>query len=381
MSNRMNRIDFGLFCVVLLMLGFGIVIVYSSSFALAQWRFGGSDFFLSRQTVRAFLALASFMFFINVDYHIWGKLGNVIYFFSILLLVAVLVHPASQEINGARRWISIGPVNFQVSELARMALIMVLARNCEKAGSEIKKWPVLLRCLVLTGIMCVLILKEPNYSTSFLLGTTALAILFLSGANILHLAGVIASMIPIAILLVLKEPYRLARIKGFMKMSSERDGLSYQAIQSVIGLGNGGLFGVGIGKGAQKFFYLPEPHTDFAISIIGEEIGFIGLMILLAMFVFIVYRGLKISLHAPDKLGQMMAFGFTFVVASYALTHIFVGTAMMPTTGIPLPFLSYGGMSLIFMMSSMGILLNISSQARYGLTTQKSRRFTGLAEV
>ncbi len=380
MSNRMARIDFGLFGVVLLMLGFGIVIVYSSSFALAQWRFGGSDFFLSRQTVRALLALASFMFFINVDYHFWGKVGNVIYLLSVLLLIVVLVHPASQAINGARRWISIGPINFQVSELARMALIMVLARNCEKAGPEIKKWPVLLRCLVLTGIMCVLILKEPNYSTSFLLGITALSILFLSGANILHLVGVIASLIPIAILLIVKEPYRFARIKGFMNMSNEQNGLSYQAVQSVIGLGNGGLFGVGIGKGAQKFFYLPEPHTDFAISIIGEEIGFVGLMILLAMFIFIVYRGLKISLHAPDKLGQMMAFGFTFVVASYTLTHIFVGTAMMPTTGIPLPFLSYGGMSLVFMMSSMGILLNISSQARYGLTTQKNRRFTGLAE-
>lgn len=208
-----------------------------------------------------------------------------------------------------------------------------------------------------------------------------MAILFLSGANILHLTGVIASLIPVAISLVFIAPYRLARVKGFLKMSSEYDKLRYQATQSVIGLGNGGLFGVGIGKGAQKFFYLPEPHTDFAISIIGEEIGFIGLMILLAMFVFIVYRGLKISLHAPDKLGQLMAFGLTFVVASYTLIHIMVGTAMIPTTGIPLPFLSYGGMSLIFMMSSMGILLNISSQARYGLVLQKNRRFSGLAEV
>ncbi len=381
MSNRMARMDFGLFSVVLLMLGFGIVIVYSSSFALAQWRFGGSDFFLARQTVRALLALASFMFFINVDYHIWGKLGNVIYLFAVILLIAVLVHPGSQVINGARRWISIGPVNFQVSELARMALIMVLARNCEKAGPEIKNWNVLVRCLILTGIVCGLILIEPNYSTSLLLGITAMSMLFLSGANILHLGGVMVSMIPLAILLVLKTPYRMARIQGFMKMSSEQANLSYQATQSIIGLGNGGLFGVGIGKGEQKFFYLPEPHTDFAISIIGEEIGFVGLMIVLAMFVFIIYRGMRISLLAPDKLGQMMAFGFTFVVAVYTLIHIFVGTAMMPTTGIPLPFLSYGGMSLVFMMSSMGILLNISSQARYGLAVQKNRRFTGLAEV
>lgn len=381
MSNRMARMDFGLFCVVLLMLGFGIVIVYSSSFALAQWRFGGSDFFLARQTIRAFLALASFMFFINVDYHIWGRMSNIFYLLSVVLLIAVLVHPGSQAINGARRWISIGPVNFQVSELARMALVMVLARNCEEAGTEIKNWNVLTRCLILTAIVCGLILLEPNYSTCLLLGITAMSMLFLSGANIVHLGGIMASMIPVAILLVLNAPYRLARLQGFLKMSSEQAGLSYQATQSVIGLGNGGLFGVGIGKGAQKFFYLPEPHTDFAISIIGEEIGFVGLVILLAMFVFIVYRGMKISLHAPDRLGQLMAFGFTFIVAAYTLTHLFVGTAMMPTTGIPLPFLSYGGMSLVFMMSSMGILLNISSQARYGLSAQKNRRFAGLAEV
>jgi cell division protein FtsW len=273
------------------MLGFGIVIVYSSSFALAQVRYGGSDFFLSQQTIRAILALASFMFFINVDYHIWGKLGNILYLFSVMLLIAVLVPKIGHEINGARRWISIGPIAFQVSELARMALIMVLARNCEKAGPEIKKLPVLMRCLLLTGLMCALIVAEPNYSTAFLLGVTAMAILFLSGANILHLTGVIASLIPVAISLVFIAPYRLARVKGFLKMSSEYDKLRYQATQSVIGLGNGGLFGVGIGKGAQKFFYLPEPHTDFAISIIWEEIGFIGLMILLAMFVFIVYRG------------------------------------------------------------------------------------------
>lgn len=381
MSSRMARMDFGLFSVVLLMLGFGIVIVYSSSFALAEYRFGGSDFFLARQTVRALLALAAFMFFINVDYHFWGKISNLLFLISILLLVIVLVHPGIREVNGAKRWISMGPINFQVSDLARMALIMVLARNCEKAGPEIKNWSVLLRLLIMTAIVCGLILLEPNFSTSALLGLTAMAMMFLSGAKFFHIAGIMLSMIPVAVVLVLKTPYRFARVVGFMKMSSEQSGLSYQATQSIIGLGNGGLFGVGIGKGSQKFFYLPEPHTDFAISIIGEEIGFIGLMILLVLFVFIVYRGIRISLLAPDKMGQLMAFGFTFVVAVYTLIHIFVGTAIIPTTGIPLPFLSYGGMSLVFMMSSMGILLNISSQTRYSLAAPKERKITRLAEV
>jgi cell division protein FtsW len=143
--------------------------------------------------------------------------------------------------------------------------------------------------------------------------------------------------------------------------------MGYQAYQSLIGLGNGGLFGVGIGKGEQKFFYLPEPHTDFVISILGEEIGFIGLMVVVAAFAFVVYRGMNIARRAPDKTGQLMAFGFTFTIALYALLHAAVAVGLLPTTGIPLPFISYGGMSLVFMLCSMGIVLNISSQSTYGM--------------
>jgi cell division protein FtsW len=177
----------------------------------------------------------------------------------------------------------------------------------------------------------------------------------------------------VVVILVLKEPYRRARLTGFLQMSEKTSSLSYQTYQSLIGLGNGGIFGVGIGKGEQKFFYLPEPHTDFAISIMGEEIGFVGLMIIMALFAFIVYRGMKIAFRAPDKMGQLMAFGFSFAIALYVIVHASVGTGLIPTTGVPLPFLSYGGMSLIFMMSSMGILLNISSQSRLDTMQPKFR--------
>ena len=361
MNNRMARMDIGLFIAVLVLLGFGIVFVYSSSFAVAQQRFGGSDFFLARQTIRALLAIASFMIFINVDYHIWGRLSNLFYVASIILLVIVLFLP---EINGARRWISIGQFSFQVSDFARMALIMVIARNCERAGDEIKNWNVLSKILLKTGIVCGLILLEPNFSTALILALIGLMMLFLSGARFIHLATLAVSTIPVMFVLVLKTPYRKARITGFLNIISEQSNLGYQAFQSLIGLGNGGIFGVGLGKGEQKFFYLPEPHTDFAISIMGEEIGFLGLMIIMALFAFIVYRGMRIALRAPDRMGQLMAFGFSFVLAAYVFIHACVGTGLIPTTGVPLPFLSYGGMSLIFMMSSMGIILNISSQSR-----------------
>lgn len=378
MNNRMARMDIGLFIAVLVLLGFGIVFVYSSSFAVAQQRFGGSDFFLARQTIRALLAIASFMIFINVDYHIWGRLSNLFYVASIILLVIVLFLP---EINGARRWISIGQFSFQVSDFARMALIMVIARNCERAGDEIKNWNVLSKILLKTGIVYGLILLEPNFSTALILALIGLMMLFLSGARFIHLATLAVSTIPVMFVLVLKTPYRKARITGFLNIISEQSNLGYQAFQSLIGLGNGGIFGVGLGKGEQKFFYLPEPHTDFMISILGEETGFIGLLIIISIYAFIIFRGMKISLNAPDRMGQLMSFGFTSVITLYLLFHAAVGTGLVPTTGIPLPFLSYGGMSLIFMMSSVGILLNISSQADVSAKVPQGIRSERLIKV
>lgn len=372
LKNRMAQVDMSLFAAVLLLLGFGIVLVYSSSFAVAEHKFGGSDFFLVRQSVRALLALTGFMLFINIDYHVWGKLGNLIYVFALVLLGIVLLLPDTSVVNGAKRWLTVGPVSFQVSDFARMALILVIARNCANAGSEIREWKVFVKNCIVIGIVCGMILLEPNFSTALILGTIGLSMMFLSGARFAHIASLALAFVPIAIYLVLGTPYRRARWLGYVNMAEKKESIGYQAYQSLIGLGNGGLFGVGLGKGEQKFFYLPEPHTDFAISILGEEIGFLGLMVVGALFVFVVYRGMRISLQASDKLGQIMAFGFTLVIALYGLMHAFVGTGLIPTTGIPLPFLSYGGMSLVFMMSSMGIVLNISSKTRPLAEVQKA---------
>jgi cell division protein FtsW len=172
------------------------------------------------------------------------------------------------------------------------------------------------------------------------------------------------AIIPAAAVVAASAPYRLRRIMGYLHTSDHKGDIGYQAYQALIGLGNGGVFGVGLGEGGQKYFYLPEPHTDFVFSILGEEIGFVGLMAVLALFGFIIYRGMKIAFNAPDKMGQFMAFGFSFILGLYVVIHACVNTGLVPTTGIPLPFLSYGGMSLVFTMSSMGLLLNISSQSR-----------------
>jgi cell division protein FtsW len=367
MNGKTARIDIGLLVVTLLMVGFGIVFVYSSSFALAQSKFGGSDFFLGRQLVRAALALGCFMVFINVDYHVWGKYARHAFVGVIVLLVYVLVAPASKAIHGAKRWISLGFFQFQVSELAMLVLVVMLAAQLSAAQDEVKDSKKFMSYLVKIGIICGLIGLEPNFSTASLVGLVGLSMLFVAGARLSHLSALGAIALPLAVLFAFGAGYRRHRIMAFLHMSDHKGDIGYQAHQALIGLGNGGLFGVGIGQGDQKYFYLPEPHTDFVFSILGEELGFIGLLAILALFSFMVYCGIKIALSAPDKMGRLMAFGFTLILAMYVIVHAAVNVGLIPTTGIPLPFISYGGMSLLFTVSSMGILLNISSQAKNGM--------------
>jgi cell division protein FtsW len=355
--------DWPLFAAVLLMISFGIVLVYSSSFALAQSKYGVPDFFLTRQSLRALFAVTGFMICINVDYHLWGRWSGIAYLGAVALLAAVLFLPESHAINGARRWLSLGPVQFQVSDFARLALIMFLARQCEKTGEEIRSPLVFAKMLAIIAVMCGLILLEPNFSTALVLAVISFALLFVAGARFWHLAGIVLAALPVAALLVLRTPYRRARLMSYLDLSAHSDGTGYQAFQSLVGLGNGGLFGVGLGMGEQKYFYLPEPHTDFIFSILGEEIGFIGLLVVIGVMAFIVYRGIRIALAAPDQTGRLMAFAFSFAVGLYAVINASVASGLVPTTGLPMPFLSYGGMSLILTMCSMGIVLNISSRS------------------
>ena len=364
MTGKYGKMDMWLFGASLLLLGLGIVLVYSSSFAVAQKNFGGADFFLSRQVIRSLLAIGCFMIFINVDYHVWGKYSGVIFIAAICLLLYVLFLPDAHAIKGAKRWITLGSIRFQVSDFGRMALILLLAKKCGEQKSGFDNWRSLIPHYVRIGIICGLVVLEPDFSTCIIIALTAFAMLYMSGAKVAHIAGTVAMVAPVALLLVLVKPYRMLRVISFLNLSDHGSGIGYQVTQSLIGLGRGGMFGMGLGKGEQKYFYLPEPHTDFILSVLGEEFGFFGIMIVFAIFAFIVYRGMRIALNAPDRMGQLIAFGFTLVIALYVLVHSSVTTGLVPPTGIPMPFLSYGGMSLIFTMCSVGILLNISSQSR-----------------
>lgn len=362
-----------IFLLTLLMMGFGIVFVYSSSFAIAQQKFGGSDFFLARHIIRVLLALVCFFVFINIDYHTLGKYSNVAYITAVIMLIYVLALPEGAAINGAKRWISLGSVRFQVSEFARIVLIIALAMQVQKLGERIREGKIFIQQIIKIGVICGLIIIEPDFSTALIIGCIGLCLLFVSGARMLHLLGIVCAFIPLVILSLVTSPYRQQRLMGFLNMADMKDSVGYQAYQALIGLGHGGLFGVGLGQGEQKYFYLPEPHTDFVFSILGEEIGFAGLLVMFLIFGILLYRGMRIASRAPDKMGQVMAFGLSLMLGIYIILHAFVNTGIVPTTGVPLPFLSYGGMSLIFTMSSMGILLNISSQLQDVKPTTKRR--------
>jgi len=359
------KMDIGLFAATLLLLGLGIVLVYSSSFAVAYGKNIGANYFLFRQMTRALIAVALFTFFINVDYRFLSRYSGLIYICAVILLVGVFFVPDSYAINGARRWIRLLGVRFQVSDFARMALIVFLARKCGgQSAADFDGWRSLVPHYVRMGVICVLVVVEPDFSTGLIIACISFAMLFAAGARPRHLVGTLLALLPVAVILIKSAPYRMRRLVGFFNMQEQSQGAGYQVTQSLLGLGRGGLLGVGLGKGEQKYFYLPEPHTDFILSVLGEEFGFIGVILVFLVFAFIVYRGLSISLNAPDRVGQLMAFGFTMAIAAYVLIHAAVVTGLIPPTGVPMPFLSYGGMSLIFTMSSMGILLNISSQIK-----------------
>jgi len=376
MSEKLLKIDKIIFISALLMMGFGIVFVYSSSFALAQVRHGGSYFYLLNHIIRVLIALCCLVFFINVDYHVLGKYSSILYIFAVCLLVYTLTIPDEEAVNGAKRWINLGLFRIQVSEFARIILILSLAYQLEKQADHLHMVGVFILHVFRIGLICFLIILEPDFSTALVIGMISFCLLFIAGAKMSHLTSFLVSLIPFIVLTILNSTYRFNRLIAHFNFQDHTQGTGYQTFQALVGLGNGGFFGTGLGLGEQKYFYLPEPHTDFVFSILGEEIGFSGLLIVFAVFLILVYRGMRISFKAPDKMGHFLAFGLTLMMSCYFLLHSFVNTGIVPITGVPLPFLSYGGMSLIFTMSSIGIILNISSQTKIAHVPLKKRRKT-----
>ena len=359
--------DFILFAVTLILLGLGTIMVYSASVPFAEVKFGSSHFFLFRHVVRVLLGFGVLLIMTRVDYHIWGKLSLPFLFVAVVLLVWVLIPSlpfTSEGIKGAKSWLRWGPFTLQPSEVAKLALVVYLADCLARRQYNLRSFtkgflpPFLVLC-----VACGLTLKQPDFGMASIILIIGVTLLFVGKTRLQHLFAVVLAIASVLSLFVYHRPYWWQKIVAFVNPELDPKGISYHATQSLVSLGSGGLWGLGLGQGRQKLFYLPEAHTDFVFSVIGEELGFIGTMILMTLFFLFLWRGLKIARSAPDLFGFLLGFGLTFMIFGQALIQIGVACAVLPTTGLPLPLVSYGGSSILVSLAGIGMLLNISTQA------------------
>ncbi|MGH3130535.1 MAG: putative lipid II flippase FtsW [Gaiellaceae bacterium] len=356
----MKRIEAQLLVLVTLgLVAFGLVMVYSATSAAAAIGDGDPGYYLKRQGIYALLGLVLLMAAARLDFRVLRNLAPVLVLTSLGLCLAVLV--LAEPVNGARRWLAIGPATFQPSELAKLALAVWVAAHLSRRPP-----PESLRELgrplgLLTGIFCALILAGPDLGTAITLLVMVGSVLLVAGVPLGTLArasGVVAVLGAAAIWL---EPYRRARFLSFLDPWSDAQGAGFQTVQAMIGLGSGGIFGEGLGQGVQKIFYLPEAHTDMILAIVGEELGLVGTAAVICAYAAFAYAGLRIALACRDPFGKRLAAGLVALVCGQAAINLAAVLSIAPLTGIPLPFVSYGGSNLVVQLASVGILLNIAA--------------------
>ena len=356
--------DMWLFGAAVVLLSAGVVMVYSASAIVAADRFHDPYFFLKRQLFWAVLGAGALWVALRVDYRLLEKAVLPLLIVAGVLLVLVLVPPFGQAINGTRRWIRFGVVSFQPAELAKVALVLYLAAFLAKRRGDLAEFRTgALPALAVAGLLAGLVLVQPDLGNCMTLIVVTFGLLYLAGSPAKHLAWVAAPALPLIALAIWMAPYRLRRITAFMDPWSDPRGSGFQIIQSWLALGNGGLVGQGIGGSRQKLFYLPESHTDFIFAIVGEELGFVGALSMVALFAVVIWRGLRIGLRAADPFGSYLALGITVLLATQTLVNLGVVTGLLPTKGLPLPFISFGGSALLMTMVATGVLLNISEHA------------------
>jgi len=359
-----RRFDFILLMVALALVGGGIVMVYSTSAIIAGDRFGDPYYFLKRQALYAgvgFLLMIVMMFF---PYGILKRFAYPIFILSVLLLIAVLIPGIGHRAGGAMRWLKIGGFTFQPSEFAKLGLIIFLAYLLTKKEERIRSFSFsFLPTILLSGLVIGLVLKEPDFGAALFLTAMVLILLFISGARVIYIAGSFLLAAPVAYVLLMNAEYRYKRLISFIRPWEDPTGTSFQIIQSFLSFGSGGLFGLGLGEGRQKLFFLPAPHTDFIFSIIGEELGLMGAMAVVVLFFILAFRGVQTGISIPDKFGSYLALGITLMISLQAVINMAVVLGLLPTKGLTLPFVSYGGTSLIANFIGLGILLHLSTHA------------------
>ncbi len=357
---KQKNIDYTFLAVVIMLLAYGLIMVFSASSASAYYRMGDSLYFIKRQFIWAVLGLV-FMYVISrIPYKVYYKLTLPILGAAVVLLILVLT-PLGIELNGAQRWLGFGPFTFQPSELAKFALIIFLAKSLADNTDMIQKSLAgFVMYMVIIAVIAFLVLCEPHMSGAMIIIGAGVVLLFAAGVKIRYLLGLIplgaiavAGMIAVA-------PYRLERLKYAWDPFADPLDSGFQAVQSLYAIGSGGLFGLGLGQSRQKFLYLPEPQNDFIFSIICEELGFFGALLVIILFAILIWKGIQIAMRAPDTFSSLLVTGIIAVIGIQVVLNIAVVTATIPNTGIPLLFSSYGGTSLFIILCAMGIVLNVT---------------------
>lgn len=361
-----RNIRINLFTVSVILICIGIVMIYSVSSIYAWEKYKDGFFFLKRHI--SFLAIGILLTFLvmSVDYRKFRRIAKPLLILSLVLLVLVLIPGIGREVSGARRWFRFKFISFQPSELASMGIIIYIADFISRKGNIINQ---LLRgflpSILVLGLCALLILMQPDLGTTLAIGIVVFIMLFVAGIKVSYLLSIMLMSLPVLYLMIFSIPYRRMRILAFLNPWSDPKGSGFQIIQSQIALGSGGIFGTGLGHSRQKLFYLPAAHTDFIFSIIGEELGLLGTLGIIILFMLFIQQGLKIIKNAADKFGYFLALGLVLMISLKAIINISVSCGVLPTKGLPLPFISYGGSSFIFDMVSVGILINIARVGEY----------------
>ncbi len=359
----MRRVRISILIISTVLISIGIVMVYSSSAIYAYEKFNDSMFFFKRHIFYVLIGFLAAALVMSIDYMKIRSFSAPLLVFSSILLMLVFVPGLSQQMGGARRWLKIGGISFQPSEFAKLALIVWLADFLSRKQSKIMSlYHTFVPAMLVLTIVVGAILIQPDLGTAVAVTVIAFAILFASGVRLAHLGGVLLSAIPLLYFLIFNVGYRRMRILAFFNPWRDPQGIGFQIIQSYLALGSGGIFGVGLGQSKQKLLYLPAAHTDFIFSIIGEETGFLGGGIIIVLFMLLIWLGVKVALRTADSFGRFLSLGIITMIGLEATINIGVSVGALPTKGLPLPFISYGGSALIFNMVAIGLLLNIARE-------------------
>ena len=366
MPTKKSTPDFILIVITLSLLAVGLIMVYSASAVWATHNFNDSFFFAKRQLLFAGVGIIAMFFIMNIDYWTWRTWSKVIIIICFVLLIMVLIPGVGVVRNGSQSWIGVGAFSVQPSEFMKLAMIAFLAKYLSENQKKITSFKQgLIPSLAIVFLAFGLIMLQPDLGTGTVMVGTSIVMIYVAGARLIHFIGLGLVGIVGFIGLIISAPYRIKRITSFLNPWEDPLDSGFQIIQSLYAIGPGGLFGLGLGQSRQKFFYLPEPQTDFIFAILAEELGFIGASFVILLFSLLLWRGVRIALGAPDLYGSFLAIGVIAMIAIQVIINIGVVTGLMPVTGITLPFLSYGGSSLTLMLMAVGVLLNISRYSRY----------------